>query len=1367
MESFKMDESINYIKPKIGIYNSFDDAFNSSAAIFGFEDEKEDWEYKLFFSHHRTLVLAEPGFGKTELLNQIVSEGKNHGKKTVFIDCKKIFVCKISSYVSERTEAKDIDENVIVCFDALDEIRYDDFSNTINEIKTFLADNPKATAIISCRKHFYEKHSGVFDESDFQFIRIFPFSFEQIKQFLRKNSDSHISIDKIMDTLSIRRSDTIVQVPRYLGLFSDYIKEKQIEEIESMTKAELFEYFIYSKLKIEGKKLKGIEKDYFKEVYKNVLEKLALIMEIYQTNILKKEELITFFDEIKSNLILTMQDRITLGMFLNKSVLKSSEDIIEFENTEFQEYLAAKEISRLGKNKRIIFELAIEPEIKEIKPSWFNTLQFLIDINISLLKPLIEFNKNSPNRITEDEDYHRLLTNVNVTRLNTTEREAIFCQIFNYYQNSGRWIDWIIARNLSYYYVNSHGKYIKESYDEAMKETDDERKQVQLSNISTVVDFIQELDGFDTTTSDFWKNKLIEFANKCPEYQVLSRIAVSSLSSFNDDSVIGKIKNVWLKGDKLAKDSFLTFCKEVNPNHPESINHFIKGILSNSIYARYGIWSISEKNSIKKLLTEFNANNDFLYGFLDRESIFDDGDNQIVENIGNVYDDEIGNLLHGLIIKAYKSKMDSYKAEHSKFLPNIAKLLKEKNKEYLFKLIDDIEEDDFFHLTFYMSDVFANLIEINQVKKFINSFSDKNNAFSMLNAIKGKNIENAQKIYEEGRKYIPEIYNEYEKSINHQSKKYDSRIDVYAEFKKKLSPVPVNLVFDFYLKNKEYLDTKIKDEEKNKLKKLVKDTVLDKFDPGKQELTIREKREGSISYTTHSWIRIYPDCLRIASHLGINLSKYRKNIINFIPFAMDSDLDFIFKVVPHITQTEIKSLLKVYKEKNDDLWRFHPESLINAAETYNLREAAPILRDFVKEKEFDIYVREKALKIADFLNSDPDFLKSIFKFYSKSKDNGIKRLAIIANSILIENHEDKDAISWRFDQLVKRAFPFEDDYNYEGVRSISPEESELRNQEFANPLLKLKKPEFEDKFLNLLKKSFDIYKKPNHKRYATYLWEIVCAYFDNRKEEKSYKPLQKLESAVSELSNEAGMNWFGYKLAELKKSYLSYVGKPNSIAECIKKYNQLKEQQYLDISTSYDLKEKIIEILDTDLRRWIEGEGAYSFIVDERIRKQRRQNYEDFIQKTIKTQIENALLKRGFKEYDIIREPQLLSNKRVDFIISYGLAGTVLLELKLTTNDDIGPRTNLEKQDSFESMDIYMKGYKADVYGIFCVVDNKRRNSRSIQWDEHLKRIKIAYKKIPNVEVFGLSCLKPSKIKPKSVKSQKMKSRKKSHYKKN
>lgn len=108
-----------------------------------------------------------------------------------------------------------------------------------------------------------------------------------------------------------------------------------------------------------------------------------------------------------------------------------------------------------------------------------------------------------------------------------------------------------------------------------------------------------------------------------------------------------------------------------------------------------------------------------------------------------------------------------------------------------------------------------------------------------------------------------------------------------------------------------------------------------------------------------------------------------------------------------------------------------------------------------------------------------------------------------------------------------------------------------------------------------------------------------------------------------------------------------------------------------------------------------------------------------------------------------------------------------MLELKLTTNDDIGPRTNLEKQDSFESMDIYMKGYKADVYGIFCVVDNKRRNSRSIQWDEHLKRIKIAYKKIPNVEVFGLSCLKPSKIKPKSVKSQKMKSRKKSHYKKN
>jgi len=75
------------------------------------------------------------------------------------------------------------------------------------------------------------------------------------------------------------------------------------------------------------------------------------------------------------------------------------------------------------------------------------------------------------------------------------------------------------------------------------------------------------------------------------------------------------------------------------------------------------------------------------------------------------------------------------------------------------------------------------------------------------------------------------------------------------------------------------------DKEKKAIKSLVINTVLNKFDPGEH---------GGMSYSIHRWITIYVDCLRVARHLNIDLIKYRKKIINFIPFAFDNDLDFIF-----------------------------------------------------------------------------------------------------------------------------------------------------------------------------------------------------------------------------------------------------------------------------------------------------------------------------------------------------------------------------------------------------------------------------------------------------------------------------------------
>jgi len=52
-----------------------------------------------------------------------------------------------------------------------------------------------------------------------------------------------------------------------------------------------------------------------------------------------------------------------------------------------------------------------------------------------------------------------------------------------------------------------------------------------------------------------------------------------------------------------------------------------------------------------------------------------------------------------------------------------------------------------------------------------------------------------------------------------------------------------------------------------------------------------------------------------------------------------------------------------------------------------------------------------------------------------------------------------------------------------------------------------------------------------------------------------------------------------------------FKGKPASVSECIQRYNKLKTKQYLEIAAPHNLNEKVKDVIGTDLRRWVEGEG--------------------------------------------------------------------------------------------------------------------------------------------------------------------------------
>ncbi|MDO8498087.1 MAG: NACHT domain-containing protein, partial [bacterium] len=387
----------DYIIPRLKLFLSYKVAQLKSGEDGSFLLEKAEEKVIIdYFIYPRTFVIAEPGYGKTRLLQELSITCRSLGKKSLFVDLKKSInqqslIDYLRTCIDELEGSKQFkivnSEDIILCLDGLDEVKQDNFTETITKIKTFSKLYPKVLIALSCRWHFFEKYQELFVDTDFKYLRIYPFSVENIRKYLKQASLLDGDIDKLINSLQFRHRNLIIQTPRYLEFLFTYIKEKGIKDIGNITRTDLFEHFIYQKLDLEDKRLSKQKKD----LVKRVLEKLALIMEIYQTNILTKDELMTFFDDLNSDLKVSLLNQVPLEVFFDNSLLKDNGKTIEFDNTEFQEYLAAKEITRLGHIEQTVFDLSIDQELKEIFPSWFNTLTFLLELDISLLKPILDF----------------------------------------------------------------------------------------------------------------------------------------------------------------------------------------------------------------------------------------------------------------------------------------------------------------------------------------------------------------------------------------------------------------------------------------------------------------------------------------------------------------------------------------------------------------------------------------------------------------------------------------------------------------------------------------------------------------------------------------------------------------------------------------------------------------------------------------------------------------------------------------------------------------------------------------------------------------------------------------------------------------
>lgn len=1318
-----------YISPKAKIYDDFSKA----------EHDREKYGY-LYFSdevidaldqsivYSRSFVLAEAGFGKTRLLKEVANKVNNITPRNALIIDLKLFAQSGYSSLSEYIKQKEPNifssdlSKIFIGLDGLDEVKASDFNITVDRIKDFVNEYPQISMLISSRWHFYKKRQQDFGTFDFSIITLMPFEHEEILKFLQKNSISKNDQEKILDTLSAPGRDLIIKTPRYLELLVQYVKEKGVKQANKLKRTDLFEYFIYSKLILEDKR----QNEQRTAMFKRILERLALTMEIYQTNVITKEEFIIFLEEADSTSASALISEDLLNIFYEKSLLVNDDTTIRFENTEFQEYLAAKHLLSLQQPFHNLYNLVVEENFREIHPSWFATLSYLVELKPKYLEPLIAFGKANHTGLVEDEQYHRLLTKFNLDKLSTNDKNDIFIYIFSYYQNVLNWISYEIGQNLAYYFSPSLNILLKK-YAERKDYFTPMEKNVQLGNVALIVGYIKKIGAFSNEEEDYWREKLLGML-AIEGNGVLQRHALFALEQYKNDSLIDKVIFLQNNKEKLVRERLLNFCISVNPNHPTSINLFVNNLAETFLYGGYeGLQQINTPKSILKMLELILTDAGKIHIFLERDKnrYIGHKSNKILTNIRKNWNKEIGDKLEALIILSFNSQVWSL-AEDSDFISQAAILVDEHKPGLIFRLIEESKKSDLLTKNlFSLQGIFTSLLKKGEVEKFVKAVSSieygKSTAFWTLKRISFSQRSDAKQIYEEGRNIFSEDYEKLEKSDTKENTLPDRNKELYDEFRFKLQPEEKKFmmdVFEYFNRYEDIIKRYWTEEDKKRLRELVIDSVFEKFDPRGQELIINKQVDNSRTYTMSSWIHIFRECIKIAKNqdLSIDTSKYRRKIAAYIPFAaFENTLLEILELLGNLHREEIEDLLNVYINKESDLWKFNPRSLIEVVKKQKITDAAVILKSFVNNEEFQIFERVDALEALSFIGENKEYFEKTFNKYEKS----LKALSQMANKILITNFEDKKAINWRFEQIKLKAKPFNMPDN---VHPVGDLEEELQDKSFALPLLSLKNPSYESEFLNLLKKSFELLEADEKfYDYAAYIWGIVYKYFDNRKIDRSYKPLESLENFVKENSNKNGSNWFITQLAELRKAYLLYIGKPESFANSIAIYNQVKKNSYLPIATNEDLYQKIKQIVKNEIQDYLHSEGASLLKSDE-----------STIQKSLQIAIKNKFLEEKLV-VNILREPQAIDNTRCDYLIFYGFLGPILIELKLASNSDLKGK-NLQSKTSHKRLQQYMTNYKA-YKGILLVIDNVKRTAKTKSSNEHNSLVEHAYSNLKNIEV--------------------------------
>lgn len=1236
------ENKLNYIIPQFIKYQNVDDLLenNSHHSLFN----ENNLSINDVLEENFVCIVGEPGIGKSRLLDEV--------KERIL---PKPFFCKASKFTALSTPK----ENEYCIIDALDEVEGYSFYNVLQSIKHYKKENPRVKVLFTCRKHYVASYARHFaDCNHLTFIEICRLSERDVMNVISGNCNcSEATLANINKSPKLKE---LITIPRYLTFLLEYLKQKG----ECLNIGELFEYMIVCSIKAAIEAHKGIQNtESIRILLQRLLEKMAFVMEISRKDQISKDELYTILDGIKGNMTQMFIANFDL-LYFESRILKDTDGTLQFENTELQEYLAAKELCRQDNIESVLYDVAVHKELKHIYPNWYDVIPHIsyskdrIHTFINVFKLIISYESN-----LENESFGNLLKYIDPSVLSIQQKEELFSIIFEHYQRVPAYIMW----------KSSMSNLLQECYttncDTQIRLPHDKLNKIQLSNVTVTLDAIVEAEKNSDGIYTFWKQAANKLMTKDDNEKKLAALNLYSALKCVDELI--RLSAFYSDFTNNLKEKYCEVTGYMKIANNSVVDCWLKDCYISNPYAINAILYIEDFHTLIYAYSRIIEDGKLYEFFNEKGSLSVFYDLHLKQQFDIAWK---GNTESKELITRIIASFISYQSytTHSEINAIIKQILLDETTGQLFVTSFDGIWD--------LEDLFrrfdAELIDIELISSLDKSLSEAQVEPWYINDILTNlinQIRNDKDKKDSISEYVERYAETFERWDKESSKTEDKKVNYHNQqlikIYEKLSDPEVSKSnkYETAFKLSQHIDF-LRTQDPIPLVDVIK-TFFAELDLDQMIL----ERNTSNSFTLPRSLLKIPAFVKVLYHFGFLdlLKEYRIILIKILPnIHITSNYDNheikeIYKsVIEDISDEEKDQVVKWWQGRKDDFMNISPDDICTCITDYGIDALYYKLEEYVEQyiEHTDLDHSVAAAKALDII-SNGDYGWDIGKYkrlFSLLKDDSITSIKMQCNAIMIEKFQDSEAITWRIDYLKKNiVIPSRNETGE--LHPISHEEFEVLSTtpHMFRCFMGIKEHEFlEEQMLILFDFGLKLCVNPDTIQYAYYLLNQIYLFFVNLNKTHYISLLRGKVEAL----NATNVSYLATNIMN-NAEMLFLKNEKTNIGKAVKRYNKCIEDSHLSIQNDGDLRRYFTQIY-CEVQKEIQDQGIYTLVRPEALS-------EDFIQRELKNTIINKCCQMGLEAVKVDREVALQDNKRTDILIRYGMCNPIMIELKLLHNNEI------------------------------------------------------------------------------------------------